>query len=213
MIAHQNALVRVPDGLNPVDVAPLLCSGVAIFNALRTSRARGGDVVAVCGFDSFGLLVLLFARRMRFQTVLVGRGRAHARTTTALGASKYVDGDIEDAAVFLRGLGGAAAIVATSSSKPLASAVVGGLRPDGDLFVVGPDAYEDLHLASPAELSDVLEFSVAKNNSSLPRNDFIGRGRQCLLACHAHCNALLRHRTEPESTTAERRLGILALYS
>lgn len=162
MIAHQSALVSIPVELHPVDAAPLLCSGVAISNALKTSGARPGDVVAVCGVDSIGLLALQFAHNMRFRTVVIGRGD-HARTACALGAWRYIDGDIANAAAHLQALGGAAAIVATSSSDPSASDVVAGLRPDGDLVVVGARASARLHIASPTELRDILEFSVAKN--------------------------------------------------
>ncbi|MEF8857103.1 MAG: alcohol dehydrogenase catalytic domain-containing protein [Haloplanus sp.] len=41
------ALAAVPDGLDAVDAAPLLCAGVTTYNALRNSDARPGDVVAV----------------------------------------------------------------------------------------------------------------------------------------------------------------------
>jgi D-arabinose 1-dehydrogenase-like Zn-dependent alcohol dehydrogenase len=162
MIAHQNALVSVPEGLNPIDAAPLLCAGVAISNALKTSCAQPGEVVAVCGIDSFGLLTLQFAQHMLFRTVLIGRGARHARTASALGAWRYIDADAEDAAALLQAVGGAAAIVAAPSSEPSASTLVGGLRPDGKLVVAGSGASVRLHIASPTELTDVLEFSAAK---------------------------------------------------
>jgi D-arabinose 1-dehydrogenase-like Zn-dependent alcohol dehydrogenase len=162
MIAHQNALVSVPDGLSPLDAAPLLCSGVTISNALKATPAQAGDVVAVCGVDSFTLLALQFARHMRFRTVLIGRGAGHARTAGALGAWRYIDGDRESPAALLQAIGGAAAIVAASSDEPCASAAIGGLRPDGDLVVVGADASTRLHIASPTELRGILEFSAAK---------------------------------------------------
>jgi propanol-preferring alcohol dehydrogenase len=79
MIAHQNAIVTVPDGLNPVDAAPLLCSGVTISNALKASRARSGDVVAVSGMDAFGQLALQFARHMGLRTVVIDRRAGNAR--------------------------------------------------------------------------------------------------------------------------------------
>jgi alcohol dehydrogenase, propanol-preferring len=162
MIAHQSALVSIPVELLSVEAAPLLCSGVAISNALTTSGARPGDVVVVCGVDSFGLLALQFAHNMRFRTVVIGRGN-HARTACALGAWRYVDVDIDNAAALLQALGGAAAIVATSSSDPVASDIIAGLRPDSELVVVGTRASAHLHIASTTELKDILEFSVANN--------------------------------------------------
>lgn len=46
MIAKANALAAIPDELNPVEAAPLLCAGLTTFNALRKSKASAGDLVA-----------------------------------------------------------------------------------------------------------------------------------------------------------------------
>ena len=162
MIAHQDALVSVTDGLDPSDVAPLLCSGVSISSALKTSVAQAGDVVALCGVDAFGLLALQFACHLGFRAVVIGRGAGHVRTVRALGAWRYVDADAEDATAVLQAVGGAAAIVSGASGQPSASALVGGLQPGGEVVVVGTGASARLHVASPRELRDVLEVSVAK---------------------------------------------------
>jgi len=49
MLAPRQAVVRIPDELSTVDAAPLLCAGRTTFDALRTSGARGGDLVAPSG--------------------------------------------------------------------------------------------------------------------------------------------------------------------
>jgi alcohol dehydrogenase len=49
MLALSSALARVPDSLNSVDSAPLLCAGITTFNALRNCGARPGDLVAIHG--------------------------------------------------------------------------------------------------------------------------------------------------------------------
>src|SRR5262245_18612039 len=58
MIASASAIARMPDGLSPVEAAPLMCAGLTTFNALRNSGARPGDVVAVLGVGGVGPLRL-----------------------------------------------------------------------------------------------------------------------------------------------------------
>ena len=49
MIARASAVAHVPDDLDVVESAPLLCAGVTTFNALRHTGAGPGDIVAVHG--------------------------------------------------------------------------------------------------------------------------------------------------------------------
>ena len=69
MLALTSALVRVPDSLNSVDSAPLLCAGMTTFNALRNCGARPGDLVAIHGVGGLGHLGVQFAARQGFRTV------------------------------------------------------------------------------------------------------------------------------------------------
>src|SRR5271165_4793846 len=68
------------------------------------------------------------------------RDRARQRKATLaeqLGADHYIDSVAADPADVLRGLGGAAAIVATASNGASMSPLVAGLAPQGRLIVVG----------------------------------------------------------------------------
>jgi D-arabinose 1-dehydrogenase-like Zn-dependent alcohol dehydrogenase len=49
MIANGEAVALMPDDLPAHEAAPLLCAGITVYNALRNSGARGGDLVAVLG--------------------------------------------------------------------------------------------------------------------------------------------------------------------
>ena len=57
VIAHVSAVAHVPDDLDAVESAPLLCAGVTTFNALRHSGAGPGDLVAVHGVGGLGISV------------------------------------------------------------------------------------------------------------------------------------------------------------
>src|SRR5881409_873384 len=75
MIAPAAALAAIPDELPAEDAGPFMCAGVTVYNALRSSGAQSGDVVAVHGIGGLGHLGVQYARRMGFETVAVGRGR------------------------------------------------------------------------------------------------------------------------------------------
>ena len=140
MIAHASAVARMPAGLPPVDAAPLMCAGLTTFNALRNSGARPGDVVAVQGVGGLGHLAIQYAARMGFHTVGIARGRDKEPFARKLGASVYIDSQVQDPAAELAALGGARVILATVTSCEAMSAVQGGLAVHGTLLVVGAPA-------------------------------------------------------------------------
>ncbi len=79
VVAHVSAVAHVPDDLDAVESAPLLCAGVTTFNALRHTGAGPGDLVAVHGVGGLGHLGIQFAARQGFRTVAVNRGRDNGR--------------------------------------------------------------------------------------------------------------------------------------
>ena len=137
MVALTSALARVPDELSPVDTAPLMCAGVTTFNALRNAGARSGDLIAVVGLGGLGHLGVQYAAKMGFRTVALGRGKDKEALARELGARHYIDSQAQDPAEALRRLGGAKVILGTVTSSEAMSAVVGGLRVDGTLLVIG----------------------------------------------------------------------------
>jgi alcohol dehydrogenase len=137
MIAHVSAVAHVPDDLDAVESAPLLCAGVTTFNALRHTGAGPGDLVAVHGVGGLGHLGLQFAARQGFRTVAVNRGRDKEDLARSLGATDYVDSAAEDPAKALLAMGGAKAILATVTNGEAMQAISGGLGPNGVMMVIG----------------------------------------------------------------------------
>lgn len=137
VIVPKSALASIPDDLEAVDAAPLLCAGITTFNALRESGARPGDVVAILGIGGLGHLGVQYARRMGFETVAIARGTDKRDHALELGAHHYVDSTSEDVAEALKRLGGAMTILATVTAPDAMSAAVGGLAPRGTMVVVG----------------------------------------------------------------------------
>src|ERR1700729_1966761 len=137
MIAHVSAVAHVPDDLDVVESAPLLCAGVTTFNALRNTGAGPGDLVAVHGVGGLGHLGIQFAARQGFRTVAVNRGRDKEALARSLGAHDYIDSSATDPAATLQSMGGAKAIIATVTSADAMQAISGGLGPNGTMMVIG----------------------------------------------------------------------------
>jgi len=137
MVAPAEAVAAMPDDLPAAEAAPLLCAGITVFNALRNSRARSGDLVAVQGIGGLGHLGIQYARQMGFRTVAIGRGADKQPLATKLGAHEYIDTSTGAPAAALQKLGGANIILATAPDSKSISALVDGLAVNGTLLVVG----------------------------------------------------------------------------
>jgi len=176
MIARATGLVSIPEELASAEAAPILCAGIATFNALKKSGAGAGDTVAILGIGGLGHMALQYARRMGLRVVAVGRGADIAAEALSLGAHRYIDTSTENAAKVLAEMGGAQAILTMISDVAAISALLPGLAPEGLLVLLGagkdPLPVPMGHLVggersvigsitgSPYENERVLDFSV-----------------------------------------------------
>jgi len=175
MIAPVEALAAIPENLDSVEAAPLLCAGVTTFNSLRSSGARPGDLVAVQGIGGLGHLGIQYARKFGYKVAAIGRGSGNAALAEKLGANVYIDSKATKPAEELQKLGGAQVIIATAPNSKAMSALIDGLAPNGKLMVIGaafdPIEVTPLQLISgsrslqgwwsgtPADSEDALRFS------------------------------------------------------
>jgi D-arabinose 1-dehydrogenase-like Zn-dependent alcohol dehydrogenase len=135
VVVPAETLAAIPDQLPAEEAGPFMCAGVTVFNALRNSGARPGDVVAVQGIGGLGHLGVQYARKMGFKTVALGRGKDMEPLAKKLGAHHYVDSSAVDAVAELQKLGGARVILGTAPSAKAISEVVGGLGINGNLLI------------------------------------------------------------------------------
>jgi D-arabinose 1-dehydrogenase-like Zn-dependent alcohol dehydrogenase len=140
MIAPAEAVAAIPQELAAAEAAPLLCAGITVFNALRNSGARAGDLVAIQGIGGLGHLGIQYARQMGFRTFAIGRGKDKEELARKLGAHHYVDTAAGDPSAELKKFGGAHVVLATAPDSKSMSALVNGLAPNGKLVVVGAGA-------------------------------------------------------------------------
>ena len=137
VVARTSGLVRIPQELDPLGAAPLLCAGLTLFKALQETGARPGGLVAIQGIGGLGHLGLQYADELGYQVAANARGTDKQQLAAQLGADHYIDSTADDPGTALLKLGGADAIVATAASGASMSPLIPGLRPGGRMVVVG----------------------------------------------------------------------------
>jgi len=175
MIAPITSLAAIPDDLPPEEAGPFMCAGVTVFNAMRNSGARAGDLVAVHGIGGLGHLGIQYARQMGFETVAINRGNDKEALARKLGAHHYIDATAKDVVAELQKLGGANLILATAPNAQAISAIIEGLAPSGKLLmpaaptepltisamplIMGRRSMDGWYSGTAKDSQDTLEFS------------------------------------------------------
>lgn len=135
MVAFEDALILIPDEISAEEAAPILCAGETTFSALRNSKARPGDLVAISGIGGLGHLAVQYAKKAGYQTVAISRGSEKEKLVRELGANYYIDSEKEDPSKVLKELGGAKVILATAPNAKVISSLINGLSTDGELII------------------------------------------------------------------------------
>ena len=136
MVAPETAVAAMPEGIDATEAGPLMCAGITTYNALRTSGAKSGDLVAVQGIGGLGHLAVQFAAKSGYHTVAISRGKDKEAFAKELGAHAYIDDANGDAAQQLQKMGGAKVILATAPNAKAISGLAGGLKYKGKLLIV-----------------------------------------------------------------------------
>lgn len=150
MCAPQEAIAAIPEELSSAEAAPLLCAGITVFNALRNSGIKPGELVAVQGIGGLGHLAVQYAAKMGMRTVAISTSNDKKELAKELGAHHFINTDEQNAAKELKNLGGAKLILATAPYSKAITSVIGGLGVDGKLLMVA--ATGDPVEVSPMEL-------------------------------------------------------------
>ena len=135
---RSEAAVRVPADADPAAIAPLLCAGVSVFNAMRRMHKTAGDLVAVQGMGGLGHLAVQYARKMGFRAVVLSRGTAKRDFAMQLGATEYIDTQAGDVGAELMKMGGAAMMVVTAPNPEVVAPLLGGMAPGGTVLNLVP---------------------------------------------------------------------------
>lgn len=71
MLVDAEFAPRIPDGLDPVEIAPVLCAGVTVYKGLKMTEARPGQWVVISGIGGLGHIAVQYAVAMGLRVAAV----------------------------------------------------------------------------------------------------------------------------------------------
>jgi propanol-preferring alcohol dehydrogenase len=86
-VARADFAYRVPEGLDNVHVAPLLCAGIIGFRSLRVAGVAPGERVGLFGFGSSASLAITVLQSWNCEVYVSTRGENHRKTAASMGAT------------------------------------------------------------------------------------------------------------------------------
>jgi alcohol dehydrogenase, propanol-preferring len=137
---------RVPRGVDPFDAAPLTCAGVTTYKAVKVSRTRPSDLVAVFGIGGLGHLAMQYAQIAGGTVAAVDIIDSKLKLAKDLGAAHTVNAAVEDPAEAIQALGGADAAIVLAATPTAFEQAYRSLRRNGRLVFVGLPADNEMRL-------------------------------------------------------------------
>jgi len=86
-LARADFAFPLPEGLDNVHVAPLLCAGIIGFRSLRVAGVAPGERVGLFGFGSSASLAITVLESWKCEVYVSTRGENHRQMALALGAT------------------------------------------------------------------------------------------------------------------------------
>lgn len=137
-LADADYAIPIPEGANLVEIAPILCAGVTVYNALKRTEARKGDWVVVSGIGGLGHMAIQYARLMGFQVCAVDIDDEKLAFAEELGAAFAVNArNADPGAVLKERIGGAHGALVTAASVRAYEQAYRMVRPGGCMVMIG----------------------------------------------------------------------------
>jgi len=87
VLVRSDFVYALPQELDPIHVAPLLCAGIIGFRSLRVAGVQPGERVGLFGFGSCASLTIKILQSWNCDVSVVTRGESHQKSARDLGAT------------------------------------------------------------------------------------------------------------------------------
>src|SRR4051812_24706820 len=142
--AYARYVVKVPEGVDPFDAAPLTCAGVTTYKAVKVAGTRPSDLVAVFGVGGLGHLAIQYAAIAGGRVVAIDITDDKLELARTLGAEYTVNAVKQDPIEAIQRLGGVDQAIALAVSPKAFEQAYGSLRRGGTLVFVALPAENDV---------------------------------------------------------------------
>jgi alcohol dehydrogenase, propanol-preferring len=129
---------HLPDKLDFVTAAPILCAGVTTYKGLKETEAKPGEWVVISGIGGLGHIAIQYAKAMGLHVVAVDVADDKLKLAQQLGAELTVNALTTNSAEFVQAqIGGAHGVLVTAVSTAAFHQALGMLRKHGTCALVG----------------------------------------------------------------------------
>lgn len=139
MLVDTRYCARIPDGADPVEVAPILCAGVTVYKGLKVSDTRPGQFMVISGIGGLGHIAVQYATALGLRVIAVDISKEKLALAKELGAEFTVNAVDTDpvAAVNEYTKGGAHGILVTAVHPQAFGQAIGMARKGGTIVFNG----------------------------------------------------------------------------
>ncbi|MCU5771785.1 alcohol dehydrogenase AdhP [Erwiniaceae bacterium BAC15a-03b] len=141
--------VKVPENLDPAAASSITCAGVTTYKAVKVSKIKPGQWIAIYGLGGLGNLALQYAKNVfNAKVVAIDVNDAQLEFAQSVGADLVINPLKEDAAKIMQEkIGGAHASVVTAVARSAFNSAVDCVRAGGRIVAVGlPPESMDLNI-------------------------------------------------------------------
>ncbi|RAH38753.1 alcohol dehydrogenase AdhP [Halomonas sp. SL1] len=137
-LADAGYVGRLPDNVDFLEIAPVLCAGVTVYKGLKMTDTRPGQWVVISGIGGLGHMAVQYARAMGLNVAAVDIDDDKLALARRLGASVTVNALTTDPAAYLkREIGGAHGVLVTAVSPKAFEQAQGMVRRGGTISLNG----------------------------------------------------------------------------
>ena len=138
MLVDERFAARIPEGADPVEVAPILCAGVTVYKGLKMTGVRPGQWVVISGIGGLGHIAVQYARAMGMRVVAVDVDDAKLALARTHGAEVVVNAATVDPGEKVReAIGGAHGVLVTAVHPRAFDQALGAVRRGGTVVFNG----------------------------------------------------------------------------
>ncbi|SEE62435.1 alcohol dehydrogenase, propanol-preferring [Arthrobacter alpinus] len=138
MLVDAEFAPRIPEGADPVEIAPVLCAGVTVYKGLKMTEARPGQWVVISGIGGLGHIAVQYAVAMGLRVAAVDIAEDKLALARKHGAEITVNARDEDPVEAIqRETGGVHGVLVTAVHPAAFGQAIGMTRRGGTIVFNG----------------------------------------------------------------------------
>ncbi|MDN6259203.1 MAG: zinc-dependent alcohol dehydrogenase, partial [Corynebacterium sp.] len=139
MLVDTRYCARIPEGSDPVEVAPVLCAGVTVYKGLKVSETKPGQFMVVSGVGGLGHVAVQYAVAMGMRVIAVDIAEDKLELARKYGAEFTVNARDGDPAEAIQDFtdGGAHGVLVTAVHPQAFGQAIGMARRGGTIVFNG----------------------------------------------------------------------------